>query len=87
MIGSVSHTPPAHETGLRAVRAGIARVDRAAMNVARATLPGIADAGTAPTDLVGSLVEMMFARRDVEAGAAVVRRAGETQESLLDIFA
>ena len=38
-------------------------------------------------DVVGSLVEMMLARRQVEVGARVIDRASQTEQSLLDIIA
>lgn len=73
-------------SGLSTVRTGLARLDAAARAVSSATLP--APDGEAPRsdDLVGSLVELMLARQDVETGAAVVARASDTQKSLLDIL-
>lgn len=73
-------------SGLFAVRTGLARLDAAAATVTSATLPAADGAPSRSDDLVGSLVEMMLARRDVEAGAAVVARASDIQKSLLDIF-
>jgi hypothetical protein len=78
---------PAIQSGLAAVRSGSGRLDAAAADAARATLP-LAEGATPPVhDLVGALVEMMLAKRQVEVGAAVIDRASQAEKSLLDILA
>jgi hypothetical protein len=87
MINGVS----AIQSGLHTVRRGVDRLDTAAAELSLAHLPldeeTQARLGPGRPDVVGSLVEMMLARRQVEVGAHVVARASETEQSLLDILA
>jgi hypothetical protein len=81
--------PPvsAIQNGLTTVRRAMERLDAAAQVVSTAYLP--MDDGRVPgsADVVGSLVEMMLAKHQVEVGAKVIERASDAEKSLLDILA
>jgi hypothetical protein len=87
MINGIS----AIQSGLSTVRRGVDRLDKAASELSLAYLPldeeTQAALGPDKPDVVGSLVEMMLARRQVEVGARVIDRASQTEQSLLDIIA
>jgi hypothetical protein len=87
MINGVS----AIQSGFNTVKQGVGRLDKAASELSLAYLPlddeTQAALGPDKPDVVGSLVEMMLARRQVEIGAKVIDRASQTEQSLLDIIA
>jgi hypothetical protein len=83
MISSI----PAVQSGLLGVRRGVERLDAAAAVAVQASLPHEADGLPARGDLLGALVDMVQARRQVEISARVVERANETDRFLLDILA
>jgi hypothetical protein len=66
------------EQGLRGVSAGYNRLGQAAERIARDGAGG---------DLSGNLVELLRARRDIQASLTVIRTADETLGSLIDTFA
>lgn len=82
---------PAIQSGYQSVKRGVERLDAAASDLSLAYLPldeeTQASLGPGRPDVVGSLVEMMLARRQVEVGARVISRASQTEQSLLDIIA
>jgi hypothetical protein len=82
MIGAI----PAMQSGLGAVRSGSARLDAAAASASTAFLPW---EGPRPgdQDLVGALVEMTLARRQVEIGSRIVAHASRVHQETLDILA
>lgn len=70
-MGAIDH-------GLNGIAAGFERLDKAAARVAR---------GGAEGDLAGNMVDLMKARHQVRASAAVIRTADETIGTLLDVLA
>lgn len=77
----------AMQTGLSGILRGIDRFDAAAADAVRATLPLADDARRPEHDLVGSLVEMMLSKRQIEVSSRVVDSANQVEQSLLDILA
>jgi hypothetical protein len=75
------------QSGLSGVRRGIDRFDAAAADAVRATLPLADDARRPEHDLVGSLVEMMLSKREIQVSSRVIDSANQVQQSLLDILA
>lgn len=71
MIGAI-------DAGLRGIDAGFERLDKAAARIARDGASG---------DLAGDTVELLRARQEVRASAAVIRTADETIGTLLDVLA
>jgi hypothetical protein len=66
------------DEGMRGINSGFDRLNRAAGRVARNGAEG---------DVAGNLVEVMKARHEVKANAAVVRAADETIGTLIDVLA
>ena len=66
------------DEGVRGINSGFDRLNRAAGRIARDGAEG---------DLAGNFVEVMKARHEVRANAAVVRTADETIGTLIDILA
>ncbi|NOT44431.1 MAG: hypothetical protein HOP14_07515 [Acidobacteria bacterium] len=64
--------------GLKTIETGFNRLDRAATRVARDGAQG---------ELAGSMVDLLRARHEVAAGAAVVRTADDMIGSVLDLLA
>ena len=71
MVGAI-------DQGLSGIAAGFERLDKAAVRVARDGAEG---------DLAGSMIDLMRARHQVRASAAVIRTADETIGTLLDVLA
>jgi hypothetical protein len=66
------------DEGRRGINTGLDRLNRVAGRIAR---------DGAQSDLAGNFVEVMKARREVRANAAVVRAADETIGTLIDVLA
>jgi hypothetical protein len=66
------------DEGVRGINSGFDRLNRAAGRIARDGAEG---------DMAGNVVEVMKARHEVRANAAVVRTADETIGTLIDILA
>lgn len=71
MVGAI-------DQGLSGIAAGFERLDKAASRVARDGAEG---------DLAGNMIDLMKARHQVRASAAVIRTADETIGTLLDVLA
>jgi hypothetical protein len=71
MVGAI-------DQGLNGIAAGFERLDKAAARVARDGAAG---------DLAGNMIDLMKARHQVRASAAVIRTADETIGTLLDVLA
>jgi hypothetical protein len=78
---------PAIQSGFWGVRRGLDRLDAAAADAVRATLPMAEGSKPPEHDLVWSLVEMMLSKRQVDVSARVIERARDTEQSLFDILA
>lgn len=82
--------PSVTQSGYQAIQDGVSRFDAAAKRIARGALPE--DSSKAPvdgeaTDAVGDAVDLIEAKHQVELGAAVVRKAAQTTQSLIDLLA
>ena len=66
------------DEGMRGINTGFDRLNRAAGRIARDGAEG---------DIAGNFVEVMKARHEVKANAAVVRAADETIGTLIDVLA
>ena len=66
------------DEGMRGINTGFDRLNRAAGRIARDGAGG---------DIAGNLVDVMKARHEVRANAAVVRTADETIGTVIDILA
>jgi hypothetical protein len=66
------------DEGVQGITNGITRLNRAAERIARDGAGG---------DLAGNMVDVLKARHEVKANAAVVRTADETIGTLIDILA
>lgn len=71
MVGAI-------DQGLSGIAAGFERLDKAAARVARDGADG---------DLAGTMIDLMKARHQVRASAAVIRTADDTIGTLLDVLA
>ncbi len=71
MVGAINQ-------GLSGIAAGFERLDKAAVRVSRDGVEG---------DLAGNMIDLMRARHQVRASAAVFRTADETIGTLLDVLA
>ena len=65
------------DEGMRGINTGFDRLNRAAGRIARDGAGG---------DIAGNLVDVMKARHEVRANAAVIRTADETIGTVIDIL-
>ncbi len=82
--------PSVTQSGYQTIQDGVNRLDAAAKRIARGTLP---EDGAKPpadadsTDTIGDVVDMIEAKHQVELGAAIVKKAAQTHQSLIDLLA